>query len=110
MAYFKKVVGKRIFLSPMNPDDAEIYAKWLNDLEISIYLTSAPNLYSLSKEKELLEKISREGYNFAIVDMEKEKTIGSCGLMNIDMVNRMADLGIFIGDKEYWSKGLERKP
>lgn len=105
MAYFKKVVGKRIFLSPINPDDAEVYAKWINDLDVNIYLTSAPSVYSLSKEKEILERISKEGYNFAIIDSEKEKVIGNCGLLNVDLVNRKAELGIFIGEKEYWGKG-----
>ncbi len=31
MKYFKKLVGKRIYLSPMNIEDAETYVKWLND-------------------------------------------------------------------------------
>jgi RimJ/RimL family protein N-acetyltransferase len=99
------MVGERVYLSPIDPDDAEVYAKWINDLEVSIYLTSAPNVYSLSKEKEILEQISKEGYNFAIIDSEKVKVIGNCGLMNVDNVNRKAELGIFIGEKDYWGKG-----
>ena len=105
MAYFKKIVGKRIYLSPVNPDDAETYAKWINDIDISIYLTSAPKIYSLQKEREILEHISKEGYCFAIIDSEKEKVIGNIGLEDVDHIDRKAVLGIFIGDKEYWSKG-----
>lgn len=105
MAYFKKIVGKRIFLSPVNPEDAETYAKWINDLEISIYLTSAAKIYSLQKERDILEHISKEGYCFAIIDSEKEKLIGNIGLEDVDLVDRKAVLGIFIGDKEYWNKG-----
>lgn len=105
MAYFKKVIGKRVFLSPINPEDAEIYTKWMNDLEVSIYTTSAPRIYTLAKEKEILDQISKEGYNFAIIDSEKEIVIGNCGLINVDLINRKAELGIFIGDKEYRSKG-----
>lgn len=106
MKYFQKVVGERIYLSPINPEDAEVYTKWINDLEVSIYLTSAPNIYTLSKEKEILERISKDGYNFAIIDSGKEKVIGNCGLMNIDFINKKAELGIFIGEKEYWGKGF----
>lgn len=105
MKYFKKMVGERVYLSPIDTDDAEVYTKWINDLEVSIYLTSAPNVYSLSKEKEILEKLSKEGYNFAIIDSEKVKVIGNCGLMNVDYTNRKAELGIFIGEKDYWGKG-----
>lgn len=105
MPYFKKIVGKRIFLSPINPDDAETYAKWINDLDVSIYLTSAPKIYSLQKEREILEHLSKEAYCFAIVDSEKEKLIGNIGLEDVDLLDRKAVLGIFVGDKEYWSKG-----
>lgn len=105
MAYFKKIVGEKVFLSPINPDDAEVYTRWINDLEVGIYLTVAPNIYTLSREREILERIGKEGYNFAIVDSEKERVIGNCGLMNVDFVNRKAEMGIFIGEKNYWGKG-----
>lgn len=105
MAYIKKIIGERIFLSPVNPDDAETYAKWINDLEVNIYLTSAPKIYSVQKEREILERMCKEGYNFAIIDSEKEKLIGNIGLEDVDLLDRKAVLGIFIGDKEYWGKG-----
>jgi RimJ/RimL family protein N-acetyltransferase len=68
-------------------------------------LTSAPNIFPLAKEKEILERISKEGYTFAIIEKEKETVIGNCGLMNVDFISRKADLGIFIGDKELRGKG-----
>lgn len=109
MPYFKKIIGERLFLSPVNPDDAETYAKWINDLEVSIYLTSAPKIYSLQKEREILERISKEEYCFAIIDSEKEKVIGNIGLEDVDLLDRKAVLGIFIGDKEYWGKGYGKE-
>ena len=105
MRYFKKIVGERIYLSPVNPEDAEKYAEWINDLNVSIYLTSAPKVYSLLKEKEILESLSKEGYCFAIIDSEKDKLIGNIGLEDVDFIDRKAVLGIFIGDKDYWNKG-----
>ena len=48
MKYFKKIVGERVYLSPINPEDCEKYVKWLNDLEISINLTMAPKILSLA--------------------------------------------------------------
>ncbi|MBA1336926.1 MAG: Acetyltransferase, GNAT family [Firmicutes bacterium] len=109
MKYFKKIVGERLFLSPIDPEDAELYANWINDLEVSIYLTSAPDIYSLARERETLERISKEGYVFAIVDSEKEQAIGNCGVMNVDLINRKAELGIFIGAKGYWGKGYGKE-
>jgi hypothetical protein len=34
MRYFKKIKGERVYLSPINIEDAEKYTEWLNDLEI----------------------------------------------------------------------------
>ena len=31
MKYYKKITGKRIYLSPINADDVEIYIKWMNE-------------------------------------------------------------------------------
>lgn len=109
MRYFKKIVGERVYLSPINIDDAEKYTEWINNLEISINLGNASEIYSLEKEKETLEKISKEGYNFAIVDLNKDEIIGNCGLIDVNMKNRTAELGIFIGNKNYWSKGFGRE-
>lgn len=38
-------------------------------------------------------------------DVQTDEIIGSIGLHEINNINRTATLGIFIGNKEYWSKG-----
>jgi len=106
MRYFKKIVGKKVYLSPININDAEKYTEWINDLNISINLGNAAGVYSIEKEKEILERLSKEGYNFAIVDLKKDELIGNCGLMDINMRNGTGELGIFIGNKDYWGKGF----
>ena len=35
MKYFKKMVGKKCYLSPLNPEDSEKYVLWLNDMEVA---------------------------------------------------------------------------
>jgi hypothetical protein len=32
--YFKKLVGKKCYLSPIDVNDAERFTEWLNDMEI----------------------------------------------------------------------------
>ncbi len=105
MKYFKKIVGERVYLSPVNPEDNEKYVEWLNNLELSLNLTMATKVISLSQEKEILENMSKEGYNFAIVESENDQLIGNCGLMDVDFIHGTAELGIFIGDSEYWNNG-----
>lgn len=105
MRYFKKITGDKCYLSPVNPDDYERYTEWLNDPEVAVHLTLFSSVITLSGEREMLEKLSREGYTFAIVDMESDDLIGNCGFITVDMVNRTAELGVFIGNKRYWNRG-----
>jgi len=107
--YFKKIVGERLYLSPINIEDAKKYTEWVNDLEITINLGIASEIITVEKEKEILEKISKEGYNFAIVELDEDELIGNCGLMDVNMKHRKAELGIFIGNKDYWNKGFGKE-
>lgn len=105
MPYFRKIVGERLYLSPMSAEEAEKYTRWMNDLDTTYNLTTAPKIISLAAEKEMLESLQREGYNFAIVQKENDELTGNCGLMNVDLVQRTAELGIFIGEKKHRGKG-----
>ena len=102
--YIKKLIGKKCYLAPMRIEDAEKYAVWANDQEVSEYLNFASSSISLEAERIILDRISKE-HNYAIVDSETDELIGSMGLMSINHINRTAELGIFIGNKAYWSKG-----
>lgn len=105
MKYFKKLVGEKIYLSPVNPEDAEKYVKWLNDANITQYLSIHNSFASLLGEKEFLEKASKEEFVFAIVKAENDELIGNIGLTKINYKDGSAELGIFIGEEENLSKG-----
>jgi len=106
MKYFKKIIGERIYLSPINVEDVEQYTIWLNDLKTTISLGFADTVMSLSKEKEELEKLVKRGNNFAIIDEQTDLLIGNCGLFSIDQINRHATVGLFIGDAANRGKGF----
>ena len=102
--YFKKLVGKKCYLSPMNINDAEKYTEWLNDLEVAANLTLYNSVITVEAEKEFLANLSKE-HNYSIVDTETNELIGSCGFIGLDHLNQIAEAGIFIGNKNYWNKG-----
>lgn len=54
--YYKKLVGKNIYLSPRTVEDAEQYTKWMNDFSTTDYLGRSSQIMTLEKEKEFLEK------------------------------------------------------
>ena len=105
MKYFKKLVGERIYLSPRNVEDVEIFTQWMNDFYITDYTGRSHQVVTLQEEKVYLEKEQNNKNVFAIIDIQTDKIIGSIGLHQINNINRTATLGIFIGNKEYWSKG-----
>ena len=106
MKYFKKLVGERIYLSPRNAEDAEIFVKWLNDFQVSDYIGQSSKLYTINDEKAYLDKESLETSRaFVIVTLDSNKMVGIVSLENINGINRTATLGIFIGEAEYRDNG-----
>lgn len=105
--YFKKLVGERIYLSPVCVEDVEKYTKWMNDFETTDYVGQSTKIYTIENEKKFLENCSEKenDVTLGIVKLDNDELIGNCGLKDIDVVNRVATLGIFIGKKEDKSKG-----
>jgi len=105
MKYFKKIVGDKVYLSPMNIDDYLKYTEWLNDYDISKGINNYTNIVSINSEKEWLDKAGNDKYTFAIVCMNNNELIGNISLMNVNGIDKTAELGIMIGNKEYHSCG-----
>jgi RimJ/RimL family protein N-acetyltransferase len=104
MRYFKKLIGKRVYLSTMNPDDVETYVKWLNDFSVTENLGNASLVVSLGTEKDWLEK-NTDKHLYAIVKAEDDTLLGNCGFSTYDQTKRCAEVGIFIGEADNRNKG-----
>ena len=103
--YFKKLVGKKCYLSPIDLNDAEKYTEWLNDLEVTANLGPLyGGIISVESEKDILKDLSQK-HNYAIIDIKTNKLIGNCGFLEIDNLNQTAEIGILIGNKKIWDKG-----
>jgi hypothetical protein len=67
--YFKKLVGKKCYLSPIDENDAEKFTGWLNDLELTINLQIYNGVFNVENERELLRNLSKE-QNYSIIDLK----------------------------------------
>ena len=107
MPYYKKLVGEKCYLSPCLADDAEKWAEWLNDLDITIPLgDEAYTPYSLELAQEHVNDMLRnQAHVFSIVDLDTDTLLGRCLLFGINQIDRKAMLGIFIGEKDCWGQG-----
>ena len=108
MKYFEKIKGDRIYLSPMNSDDYEIYTKWMNDKSVTENLSMHTQIVTLNSEKQWLEKNNNE-YTFSIILKEEDRLLGNVSLMEVDLINGKAVLGIFIGEKDDRNKGYGKE-
>lgn len=100
--------GEKVLLGPIEREYLPRYVEWLNDWEVRQFLAPGmPVPLNIEDENEWFEARRKDKDNivFAILTRADDQVIGNCGLHRIDLKNRSAVLGIFIGDKGYWGKG-----
>ena len=99
--------GKRIYLRELKEEDASReYCNWLNDPMVNKYLETRST--SIKELKEYIEE-KKENENcifLGIFIKNTDKHIGNVKLEPIDWNDKKATLGILIGDKNYWGKGI----
>lgn len=106
MKYLKKLVGENCYLSPISPEDAEVVVKWSNNLDVSICTGEASDMITYNKQKNYIESTINSGYGFLIISKSNDEPVGTCRLKHVDLINRRAELGIFIGEKSCWNIGI----
>ncbi|WBW95655.1 GNAT family N-acetyltransferase [Oceanirhabdus sp. W0125-5] len=109
MKYFKKIIGKICYLSPINPEDSVKCAEWFNNTETSIGLGEYGCVYSHETSRSMLENFSKKPYHFSIVDINSDTLLGFCWLNNVNHIDGAAELAILIGDNEYRGKGYGKE-
>lgn len=102
------IEGTLVNLRAHEMTDAERYAAWFNDPEVTRYLRKRYPFSLLAEEEFLREKTSKpvsyDHVGFAI-DAKDGVHIGSIGFHAVSPEDRRAEIGIAIGDKRYWGKG-----
>ena len=106
--YFKKLIGQKVYLSPYTVADAEKWAGWFNDMQTSILLgDEAYTPTSVEAEREFItQSLKKHNHYFGIIDQETDQAIGRIILFNINSVDRQAMVGIVIGEKNFWGRGI----
>jgi ribosomal-protein-alanine N-acetyltransferase len=106
----KTFTGERVIVRPMTEDDATpLYASWLQDEEVNRYLATKGSTTEELKAY-IAQKNAQEDTEFyGIFLREDGRHIGTTKLEPIDKVAKAATIGIMIGDKREWGKGLARE-
>jgi len=88
----KNIIGHKVILKPLNSKNRIQIDKWNLDPLVSQF-------------REIDIKPKSKDINLAIFDFSCNKLIGDIGINSIDLINRHAEIGLAIGNKDYWSQG-----
>jgi diamine N-acetyltransferase len=110
------IYGERIRFRHMERTDLPRFVDYLNDPEVNWGLAVYLPLSMAAEEQWFENMLKRPAAEqpLAIEVRETNQTngadswmlIGNCALLDIDWRNRSAELGILIGDKDYWGRGF----
>ena len=99
---------KRLKLRALRLEDAEVTLTWRNREDIRDRYSGHPFPVNYEMEKSWLEKVARSNIPTTVLGIEElssQKLIGLTDLRNINFINREAECGMIIGDKEQQGKG-----
>ena len=98
--------GKNIYLAPISKDDLEIMFEWINNKEL-VHFNNPYRPIVFESHIRWYESIiqNRDVVIFAIKLKSSNKLIGTCQLVDIDLLSQIAELQIRVGEQEEQSKG-----
>jgi RimJ/RimL family protein N-acetyltransferase len=98
--------GTQVLLRPLERGDIPTLRRWMNDPEITQFLTRVFPLMEREEEEwfDNLHK-SKNTVALGIVERKRKKLIGSIGLHGINWEQRTATTGTVLGEKDCWGKG-----
>ena len=109
----KKIESKKAYIVPFDIDHAKSrkYLKWLQDYEIIKTLNLLSYIEKKVSQKQLEDYFVSLNKDqsckfFALYEKEKDTFIGTVKVSKIDLKLGIADIGIMIGEKIFWGKGI----
>lgn len=106
--------GELVRLAAIEPEaDAEVFAAWFDD-PVGTRLAGFRPVWPMTKAKaqEKLEewaKAAPEAINFAVRTIADDRLVGGIGLMDINLVDGTAQLGLSVYGQDDWGQGYGRE-
>jgi RimJ/RimL family protein N-acetyltransferase len=100
--------GEEVRLRPVEEGDLPHFVTWLEDMDVRRWLAmSEMPPPTLESEHEWYQERKQDpSCVIWCIESEEGLPIGDVGLGLIDKTHKRAELGIFIGDKTFWGRGL----
>lgn len=101
--------GERCYLRILTVADvSQDYVDWMNDPEIMRFTEARFQSWSQEDIKNFVQQCEESdgNYLFGIFDKETNVHIGNIKLGPVNRHHRYASIGLVIGRKDYWGKGI----
>ena len=107
------IIGNEIRLRGIEREDLPLFVRWLNDPEVIRYLTHYAPLSHVQEEhwfeKIIQAPLAEQPLMIEVLRGSEWSPIGDISFMGVDQQSHNAELGLFIGEKEFWDKGIGTK-
>lgn len=104
------IYGEEIRLRKAEKDDIQRFVKWFSDPEVREGLSLVLPISIAEEENWFATMLKKPQIEHPLVietlDKGKWVAIGNCSFHNIDWRNRSTEVGIVLGEKDYWNRGL----
>lgn len=112
MSSSKPIETERLSLRELDQSySLKRYQEWLEDSTVNQYLETRFKKIEGTQLAEYVHDMgeSHHSYLFAIVERESGEHIGNIKLGPINQHHKTAAVGFFIGEKQWWGKGIARE-
>jgi RimJ/RimL family protein N-acetyltransferase len=99
------LIGKRIRLRAIERSDIPTFVLWFNDPEVRKNLLVYMPMSQAQEERWFEAQLEDQDRHILGIETLDGALIGNIGLENINWRDNKAELGIVIGEKEYWNNG-----
>lgn len=94
-------------LSSLNVDDIdERYVEWLADSDVNQYLETRHKKWGVAEIKDFVSDQNKSEDQYLLGIFVDNKHIGNIKIGPINIIHSVGTISLFIGDKEYWGKGI----
>lgn len=97
--------GEKVGLGPLHRDLLPLIDRWFNDPEVMLPYFSGDLTPETPEDSAQRYERLRKDVSFAIYQLDSLRPIGLIQLMGVDHFNRIAGLGMLIGEKDCWNRG-----
>jgi RimJ/RimL family protein N-acetyltransferase len=107
-----RLEGRKCYLVPFEDSHlrSEDYFRWLRDYEVvkTINRLEYVRPVSFAEVEEYCRRVMQSPSDvfLALHEREEERFIGTVRASRIDRVSRTADVGILIGERAFWGRGI----